>query len=53
MVRAQVLAEIEKNAGSQFDPDLAVRFVRLDFAEYDRMVEGHARQNNETAAAAA
>jgi HD-GYP domain-containing protein (c-di-GMP phosphodiesterase class II) len=53
MPRPQVLAEIEKNAGTQFDPDLAPRFVKLDFAEYDRMVEGHAREQNAQTAVAA
>lgn len=51
--RPQVLAEIERNAGAQFDPDLAVRFVKLDFSEYDRMVERHARDQHTGVSAAA
>lgn len=42
MAREQVLAEIEKCSGSQFDPDLATLFLSLDFREYDRMFEQHA-----------
>ena len=44
MTRETVLAEIEKCAGSQFDPELAPVFVGLDFSEYDRMVATHVRQ---------
>ncbi len=39
--RPQVLAEIVKCAGVQFDPDLAKVFVTLDFTEYDRMAQEH------------
>ncbi|MEX2217355.1 MAG: HD-GYP domain-containing protein [Phycisphaerales bacterium] len=53
MPRPHVLAEIEKNAGAQFDPDLARRFVLLDFAEYDRIVARHAREHGAGLAAAA
>lgn len=38
MPRAQVLAEVARCAGAQFDPDLARAFVELDFEQYDRMV---------------
>lgn len=38
MPRDRVLEEIEKNAGVQFDPDLARLFLTLDFTQYDRMV---------------
>ncbi|MBX3403096.1 MAG: HD-GYP domain-containing protein [Phycisphaeraceae bacterium] len=38
MPRAQVLAEVARCAGVQFDADLARRFVELDFSEYDHMV---------------
>jgi HD-GYP domain-containing protein (c-di-GMP phosphodiesterase class II) len=41
MSRPQVLEEIGHCAGAQFDPDLAAAFVRLDFAEFDRMVREH------------
>ena len=42
--REQVLAEIRRCAGGQFDPDLVEPFVSLDFSEYDRMVEIAAAQ---------
>jgi HD-GYP domain-containing protein (c-di-GMP phosphodiesterase class II) len=53
MPRAQVLAEIERSAGTQFDPGLAARFVRLDFSEFDRMVQRHALEQGIPLAAAA
>ncbi len=37
--RPHVLAEIRRHAGTQFDPDLANRFVKMDFFEFDEMVE--------------
>ena len=36
--RDQVLAEIAKNAGAQFDPELAATFVQLDFAPFDEQL---------------
>ena len=39
--REQVLDEIAKCAGSQFDPALAEVFVRLDFAGFDALVDKH------------
>ena len=42
MTRAQVLAEVHKCSGSQFDPELAKVFVTLDFTEFDAMVIQHA-----------
>jgi HD-GYP domain-containing protein (c-di-GMP phosphodiesterase class II) len=47
MSRSQVLSEITRCAGKQFDPALAPRFVQLDFAEYDRLVIEH-RANEAT-----
>ena len=44
MDRANVLAEITKCGGSQFDPELAPVFVGLDFAEYDQLVARAATQ---------
>lgn len=41
MPREKVLAEILRCGGTQFDPALAPEFVKLDFAEYDRMVVEH------------
>jgi HD-GYP domain-containing protein (c-di-GMP phosphodiesterase class II) len=39
MPRAETLAEIARCAGAQFDPDMARVFVKLDFSEYDRLVQ--------------
>ena len=36
--RDEVLAEIAKNAGAQFDPELAATFVQLDFAPFDEQL---------------
>ena len=33
--------EIEAQAGRQFDPDLVPLFIKLDFTEFDRLVESH------------
>jgi len=41
MPRPTVLDEINKGAGSQFDPHFARVFATLDFTAYDRMVEQH------------
>lgn len=41
MPREKVLAEVQRCAGAQFDPEMAKAFVRLNFAEYDRMVAQH------------
>lgn len=42
--RQSVLAEIEKCAGTQFDPQLAHLFLGLDLSEYDEMVARHQSQ---------
>jgi putative two-component system response regulator len=39
--RNKVLEEIVRCAGSQFDPELAPLFVRLDFSEFDQALEEH------------
>jgi hypothetical protein len=36
--REQVLAEIQRCAGTQFEPRLAEAFVKLDFREFDRLL---------------
>ena len=41
MSRPQVLKEITRCSGQQFDPDLAAAFVRMDFTEFDEMVREH------------
>lgn len=47
--RARVLDEIEQSAGSQFDPDLARKFIEMSFGDYDRMVLSHTPQRVHTA----
>ncbi len=42
MPRQRVLQEIRDCAGTQFDPELAECFLRLDLAFYDEMVATHA-----------
>lgn len=42
--REQVLSEIERCAGTQFDPSLVPHFLRLDLTIYDTMVAGSAPQ---------
>jgi HD-GYP domain-containing protein (c-di-GMP phosphodiesterase class II) len=49
MARDQVIAEITKCSGEQFDPALAEIFVQLDFDEFDRMLGRH--QSGATVAA--
>ena len=39
--RADVLSEIKKGIGTQFDPVLAPIFLRLNFEEFDRMIQLH------------
>ncbi len=41
MPRERVLQEFDRCSGSQFDPELARRFVTLDFSQYDAMVDKH------------
>ncbi len=41
MSRDKVLEEIMNCAGTQFDPDLVPVFVKLDFSQFDRMVNEH------------
>jgi len=41
MPRETVLEEIKNCAGTQFDPELAPLFVKLNFNEYDQMVREH------------
>lgn len=51
MPRPQVIGEVEKNAGVQFDPELAKIFVTLDFTVYDQLVQQHQRLGEGSAAA--
>jgi len=39
--REQVLAEIRKCAGTQFDPELAQVFVKMDFSGFDALLDRH------------
>lgn len=48
--RAEVLAEVQKCAGSQFDPDLVPAFLALDFSEFDRVIDEHMRRDGAGAA---
>jgi len=38
--RHEVLAEMNRCRGTQFDPDLVGPFLSIDFTEYDRMIHG-------------
>ena len=42
--RREVLSEVIRCRGSQFDPELADLFIQLDFAQFDRMIEKHQQQ---------
>jgi HD-GYP domain-containing protein (c-di-GMP phosphodiesterase class II) len=46
MTRADVLREIETNAGRQFDPALAQVFLSLDLTAYDRLIDDHREYMN-------
>lgn len=41
MPREQVLAEVRRVSGTQFDPALVQHFVALDFHAYDGMLDNH------------
>jgi HD-GYP domain-containing protein (c-di-GMP phosphodiesterase class II) len=41
LTRPDVLKEIRRCAGTQFDPTLAVMFVSLNFEQYDEMMNEH------------
>ncbi|MFW6336015.1 MAG: HD-GYP domain-containing protein, partial [Phycisphaeraceae bacterium] len=47
--RHEVLSEIIRCRGSQFDPDLADLFVQLDFSAFDRAIAIHHRRDNPAA----
>jgi HD-GYP domain-containing protein (c-di-GMP phosphodiesterase class II) len=53
--RPEVIQEIVDCAGTQFDPELAPVFVKLDFSEFDRMFAEHrvreSRERNKDQAA--
>ena len=51
MSRREVLSEVIRCRGSQFDPELADLFVRLDFTAFDRAIEKHHRRERLTPAA--
>ena len=47
MSRDQVMAEIARGSGTQFDPDLARAFSTLDLSVYDQMVARHQAQGSD------
>jgi HD-GYP domain-containing protein (c-di-GMP phosphodiesterase class II) len=51
MSRAEVLAEIARNAGTQFDPALTKVFLELDLRPYDALVAQHALEHDSGEAA--
>ncbi len=53
--RHEVLAEINRCRGTQFDPDLVAPFLAIDLTEYDRMIHGalHAFEADQEGRAAA
>jgi len=53
MPRERVLEEIGACAGTQFDPELAECFLRLDLSFYDAMVAEHARDSGDALSLAA
>lgn len=42
--REEVIAEIERCAGTQLDPDLAPIFTRMDLAPFDAMIRRHSAE---------
>jgi HD-GYP domain-containing protein (c-di-GMP phosphodiesterase class II) len=44
LARGQVIAEIERSAGTQLDPQVARLVRHLDLTEFDRLLVGHAAQ---------
>lgn len=50
MPRTQVLSEIQRCSGTQFDPGLVEYFLRLDLSGYDHMVARHATEHSALAA---
>jgi hypothetical protein len=53
--RHEVLAEMNRCRGTQFDPDLVSPFLAIDFTEYDKMIHGALRafKNDQKGRAAA
>lgn len=45
----QVLSEVQRCAGTQFDPDLAAIFVKLDFGPFFQLLKQHSSQVNKDA----
>ncbi|MDP6541449.1 MAG: HD domain-containing phosphohydrolase, partial [Phycisphaerales bacterium] len=43
--REEALEEVANCSMSQFDPQLAEKFLTLDFSEYDRMIAKHTSQD--------
>ncbi len=43
--KEHALGEVRDNAGSQFDPELAMLFMKVDLADYERMLQKHVAQD--------
>ncbi len=50
MEHKQVLEEIRRCSGTQFDPELAERFLGLDFTQYFRLIEKHQYEHSRRSA---
>jgi HD-GYP domain-containing protein (c-di-GMP phosphodiesterase class II) len=46
----RVLGEVRRNAGTQFDPQLAALFLKLDFSSFVEMIEQHSQRESKKTA---
>ncbi len=46
LIRSEVLDEIAASSGSQFDPELAKLFLKINFIHYDVMIDFHVSQSS-------
>jgi len=47
LAHAQVITEIKRCAGTQFDPQLAAKFVELDFTEFYELIRTHQQEQED------